>query len=85
MIFFLYFLLFFTLAGKPKVLGFWLKISSMLSSKTILSEKVCKTGGSRIVSILFGTICDEKKIILFAAFPGVFLIAKKYTDFSPNL
>jgi hypothetical protein len=56
----------------------------MLSRKTVLNEKVRKTGGSRKVSILFGTICDEKKIILVAAFPGIFFNGQKCTDFSSN-
>ncbi len=69
----------FAFAGKPKVLRFWLKISSMPSRKMILNGKVCKTG-SHIVFILLGTICDEKKMILAAAFPG-----QKKSEFFANL
>ncbi len=50
----------------------------------ILGRKVCKTGGSHIVFILCGTDGDEKKVILAAAFPGVFFNGQKYTDLCPN-
>jgi hypothetical protein len=49
----------------------------------VLGGKFLKTGGLHIVFILCGTICDEKKIILAAAFPGVFFNGQNNKDFSP--
>ncbi len=49
----------------------------------ILGGKFLKTGGLHIVFILCETICNKKKIILAAAFPGVFFNGQKDTDFSP--
>jgi hypothetical protein len=41
-----------------------------------LERKFHKTGGSHIIFIVSRTICDEKKIILAAALPGIFLMTR---------
>ena len=58
------------------VLQFWLKMVSIICRNMVPDGKFHKTGGSHIVFIICGTICDEKNIVLIAALPGVFFKPK---------
>ena len=61
---------------EEKYARFGPELGSIPSRKRIFEQNLHKTRGSHMVFISCGTICDEKKIILVAAHPGVFLKPK---------